>query len=664
MLWLQNIFSSSSPSTSFSSSSKTDDCDAAALDFRKIDTCEDQHQRRIHRRGRRIGVSGPTLTRARKLRHLTEYDVAASSSLRSHASDASDFAPLSLSASSYDQTATSKCSSVVAVPLPLPLPEGKSDLADGEGRLRATKEAGHGRGVEERERDGVRDRGKERDGTDGAGEGMLSNSPIASIFAGRDKKAKEYSEMRPSRIVSPDLNSESYRENFSLSGPARSVPNSPFASPILAPPRKSNAGLFPYHHMVPKGNQVWSAPEMLNVDTSGLPPPAFFDHTAFSTDSSPLHSPHNRSPRRNLRSPSRPTSPFHTRLSLDTSAPRREGSGHTEVHPLPLPPGAALPSPTAPMSQPKGKAESLPMNCQWQKGKLIGRGTFGSVYVASNRETGALCAMKEVELFPDDPKSAECIKQLEQEIKVLSKLKHPNIVQYYGSEIVDDRLYIYLEYVHPGSINKYVREHCGAITESVVRNFTRHILSGLAYLHSTKTIHRDIKGANLLVDAAGVVKLADFGTAKHLTGAAADLSMKGSPYWMAPELMQAVMQKDTNSDLAFAVDIWSLGCTIIEMLTGKPPWSEFEGAAAMFKVMKDTPAIPENFSLEGKDFLRCCFRRNPAERPTANMLLEHRFMKSLNLDVTQSLNGMKLMEKSYSPREQTEAKLQAPRRQD
>lgn len=115
------------------------------------------------------------------------------------------------------------------------------------------------------------------------------------------------------------------------------------------------------------------------------------------------------------------------------------------------------------------------------------------------------------------------------------------------------------------------------MTESVVRNFTRHILSGLAYLHSKMTLHRDIKGANLLVDASGVVKLADFGMAKHLTGQRADLSLKGSPFWMAPELMQAVMQRDSNPDLAFAVDIWSLGCTIIEMFTGKPPWSEFEG---------------------------------------------------------------------------------------
>ncbi|XP_020238251.1 mitogen-activated protein kinase kinase kinase 5 [Cajanus cajan] len=122
--------------------------------------------------------------------------------------------------------------------------------------------------------------------------------------------------------------------------------------------------------------------------------------------------------------------------------------------------------------------------------------------------------MKEVNLIPDDPSSAECIKQLEQEIKILRQLHHPNIVQYYGSETVGDHLYIYMEYVHPGSISKFMREHCGAMTESVVRNFTRHILSGLAYLHSNKPIHRDIKGANLLVNKSGIVKLADFGLAK------------------------------------------------------------------------------------------------------------------------------------------------------
>uniref|UniRef100_A0A6N2MFS7 Protein kinase domain-containing protein n=1 Tax=Salix viminalis TaxID=40686 RepID=A0A6N2MFS7_SALVM len=197
-----------------------------------------------------------------------------------------------------------------------------------------------------------------------------------------------------------------------------------------------------------------------------------------------------------------------------------------------------------------------------------------------NQQTGASCAMKEVNIIPEDPKSAECIKQLEQEIRVLRDLKHPNIVQYYGSEIVDDHFYIYLEYINPGSINRYVRDHCGHMTESIVRNFTRHILSGLAYLHSTKTVHRDIKGANLLVDASGVVKLTDFGTAKHLTGLSYELSLKGSPHWMAPEVIKAVMRKDCNPELALAVDIWSLGCAIIEMFTGKPPWGDLQGVSS------------------------------------------------------------------------------------
>nr|VDC93481.1 unnamed protein product [Brassica rapa] len=171
-----------------------------------------------------------------------------------------------------------------------------------------------------------------------------------------------------------------------------------------------------------------------------------------------------------------------------------------------------------------------------------------------------------------------------QEIKLLSNLQHPNIVHYFGSEIVSIL-----------SLHSY--------------NLTMQVLLSNSW---------DIKGANLLVDASGVVKLADFGMAKHLTGQRADLSLKGSPFWMAPELMQAVMQRDSNPDLAFAVDIWSLGCTIIEMFTGKPPWSEFEGV----------------------------------ERPTASMLLEHRFLNNSsvlstsprNSDVSQLFNGMNITE--------------------
>ncbi|KAJ0441636.1 putative mitogen-activated protein kinase kinase kinase STE-STE11 family [Helianthus annuus] len=378
-----------------------------------------------------------------------------------------------------------------------------------------------------------------------------------------------------------DINGEKVHGDIRLQVSARSAPTSSFTSPTLSPKRFSTLDIFDSalaghreFHMLPSS------------DTA--------------TKRSQPHSPPLQSPY--------PVS--------------RTENNNTNVHPLPLPP-------SRPVSrrQSLDKSDAQLIKGQWQKGKLLGSGTYGTVYEATNRETGSLCAMKEVGVIPDDPKSSECIQQLEQEIRVLQNLEHPNIVHYLGSEIVDDRFCIYLEYVHPGPINKYVREHCGAMTESVVRNFTRHILSGLAYLHSKKIVHRDIKGANLLVNASGVVKLADFGLAKHLSAYTADLSLKGSPHWMAPELLQAVMRKDINPEHAFTMDIWSLGCTVIEMLTGKPPWSEFTWVKALFNALNRSPTIPETLSSEGKDFLNLCLQRNPEKRPSAALLLEHPFVR-------------------------------------
>ncbi|KAJ9567583.1 hypothetical protein OSB04_003549 [Centaurea solstitialis] len=317
---------------------------------------------------------------------------------------------------------------------------------------------------------------------------------------------------------------------------------------------------------------------------------------------------------------------------------------NNKVHPLPLPPGGV----SRPVSwhQSLDKSQGKARKGQWEKGKLLGRGTYGSVYEATNCETGSLCALKEVDIIPDDTKSSECIRQLEQVIllnplrsKSSTKFKTSKHCTVFGfrsawlkmflaTEImssvqVEDKFCIYLEHVHPGSISKYVRERCGAVTESVVRNFTRHILSGLAYLHSEKTVHRDIKGANLLVDSSGVVKLADFGLAKHLSPYVVDLSLKGTPHWMAPEVLQAALRKDANSEHVYSVDIWSLGCTVIEMVTGKPPWSEFTAVQAMFNALNKSPPIPEALSLEGRDFLSRCLQRNPEKLSSAASLLEH-----------------------------------------
>ncbi|KAI3785508.1 hypothetical protein L1987_44627 [Smallanthus sonchifolius] len=401
------------------------------------------------------------------------------------------------------------------------------------------------------------------------------------------------------------LNGEKVDDDIRLDVPARSAPTTTFTSPTLSPKRFSTVDIFD------------SA--IAGLQEFHLSPPS-----ESSTRRSQLHSPPLQSPY----------------LSS------RADSGNNNVHPLPLPP-------SRPVSRRSSmdKSEGQSVKGQWQKGKLLGRGTYGTVYEATNRETGSLCAMKEVDIIPDDPKSSECIRQLEQEIRVLRNLEHPNIVQYLGSEVVENRFCIYLEYVHPGSINKYVREHCGAITESVVRNFTRHILSGLAYLHSKKTVHRDIKGANLLVDAYGVVKLADFGLAKHLSPHVTDLSLKGSPHWMAPEVFQAVMRNDANPEHTYTMDIWSLGCTVIEMVTGKPPWSEFNGVQAMFNVLNRSPTIPETLSSDGKDFLNRCLQRNPEKRPSAALLLEHPFVRLS--PCKQEFSGLKLNEIPYNPRDLT-----------
>ncbi|KAK4338431.1 hypothetical protein RND71_042918 [Anisodus tanguticus] len=395
-------------------------------------------------------------------------------------------------------------------------------------------------------------------------------------------------------------------------------------------------------HCSSSGSGQNSGHNSIGGDMSGQP---FWPHSRCSPECSPVPSPRMTSPGTGSRIHSGAVTPLHPRAG-GASAKSSTASlynGKQQSHRLPLPPisiphsSAFSPSySTAPAnSRSPGRTGNPPSpGPRWKKGRLVGRGTFGHVYLGFNSESGEMCAMKEVTLFSDDAKSRESAQQLGQEISLLSRLRHPNIVQYYGSETVDDKLYIYLEYISGGSIYKILQEY-GQLGELAIQSYTQQILSGLAYLHAKNTVHRDIKGANILVDPNGRVKLADFGMAKHvlfsllsynlqITGQYCPLSFKGSPYWMAPEVI-----KNSNG-CHLAVDIWSLGCTILEMATTKPPWSQYEGIAAIFKIgnSKELPAIPYHLSDEGKDFVRQCLQRNPLRRPTASQLLEHSFVKS------------------------------------
>jgi len=423
----------------------------------------------------------------------------------------------------------------------------------------------------------------------------------------------------------------------SMSSPSRSPmrvygseqsPNSAFWAAKSYP----EVAFFGSGHCSSPGSGHNSGHNSMGGDLVGQP---FWQQSRGSPECSPIPSPRMTSgPSSRVQSGA--VTPLHPRAS--GTAPGSPTSWPEErkhpCHRLPLPPlsisnslpyattcSASTTSSAVPRSP--GRADNPPSpGSRWKKGKLLGRGTFGHVYAGLNSESGKMCAMKEVTLFADDPKSKESVKQLAQEIALLSNLRHKNIVRYYGSETVDDKLYIYLEYVSGGSIHKLLQEY-GQFGEPIIRSYTRQILAGLAYLHSKSTVHRDIKGANMLVDPNGQVKLADFGMAKHITAQSCPLSFKGSPYWMAPEVI-----KNSNG-YNLAVDIWSLGCTVLEMATTKPPWSEYEGIAAMFKIgnSKELPSIPDFLSVEGKEFVRLCLQRNPANRPAAAQLLEHPFVK-------------------------------------
>ncbi|KAI9811649.1 MAG: hypothetical protein M1827_005398 [Pycnora praestabilis] len=142
------------------------------------------------------------------------------------------------------------------------------------------------------------------------------------------------------------------------------------------------------------------------------------------------------------------------------------------------------------------------------------------------------------------------------------------------------------------------------------------VLHGLLYLHEQGVIHRDIKGANILTTKEGLVKLADFGVATRTTGLH-ESSVVGTPYWMAPEVIEL-------SGATTASDIWSLGCTVIELLDGKPPYHKLQPMPALFRIVNDDhPPLPEGASPAVRDFLMQCFQKDPNLRVSARKLLKH-----------------------------------------
>ena len=250
------------------------------------------------------------------------------------------------------------------------------------------------------------------------------------------------------------------------------------------------------------------------------------------------------------------------------------------------------------------KRDSIPKRqttFRWFKGQLIGKGTFGRVYLGMNATTGEFLAVKEVEVNPkaaqgDKKKMQELVAALDQEIDTMQHLDHVNIVQYLGCERKETSISIFLEYISGGSIGSCLRKH-GKFEEPVVASLTRQTLSGLAYLHREGILHRDLKADNILLDLDGTCKISDFGISKktdNIYGNDKTNSMQGSVFWMAPEVIRS-----QGEGYSAKVDIWSLGCVVLEMFAGRRPWSKEEAVGAIYKIANgETPPIPDEIREE------------------------------------------------------------------
>eukprot|EP00906_Rhabdomonas_costata_P008739 RCo012406 len=233
--------------------------------------------------------------------------------------------------------------------------------------------------------------------------------------------------------------------------------------------------------------------------------------------------------------------------------------------------------------------------------RVLGRGAWGTVYVGLNEETRELFAIKEVRFNTESQ-----VQQAAQEIRVMKKLDHPNIVKYFGGERSETTLRIFMEYIPGGSLASLIAKF-GPLTEAMAQGYSADVVEGLIYLHSKNIAHRDIKCDNMLVQTNGVVKLADFGQSKE---AFLMRTVTGTVCFMAPEVMR-------GEAYTLLADIWSYGCAVIEMLSGRPPFSRFANQnAIMYNIDRVDPLqeIPSECTPRARDHLTRCLQRHPTER--------------------------------------------------
>ncbi|XP_070576660.1 mitogen-activated protein kinase kinase kinase kinase 3-like isoform X2 [Ptychodera flava] len=274
----------------------------------------------------------------------------------------------------------------------------------------------------------------------------------------------------------------------------------------------------------------------------------------------------------------------------------------------------------------------------------IGSGTYGDVYKARMRSTGELAAIKVIKIEPGDDFSI-----IQQEILMMRDCKHPNIVAYFGSYLRREKLWIAMEYCGGGSLQD-IYHITGPLTELQIAYMCRETLTGLDYMHTMGKMHRDIKGANILLTEEGDVKLADFGVSAQITQTMCKRkSFIGTPYWMAPEVAAVERKGGYN----FQCDVWAVGITAIELAELQPPMFDLHPMRALFLMSKSGFVPPklrdkEKWSAVFHNFVKLALTKNPKKRPTADKILQHSFFTQSPEPLTKRL-AKELLEKASNP---------------
>ena len=263
---------------------------------------------------------------------------------------------------------------------------------------------------------------------------------------------------------------------------------------------------------------------------------------------------------------------------------------------------------------------------RFELGPRIGRGSAGDVHTARDKLTDDVVAVKLVDL----EEAEDEVEDIQREISYLMQCSSPFVTKYLGCWLDpgSTRLAIAMEYMAGGSVADLISDAFGGpLPESACAVVCRDLLYALDYLHGEGKIHRDVKCANVLLTGAGEIRLADFGVAGTLPqtlGGNKRRTFTGTPFWMAPEVIQAHESDGYNSKC----DIWSLGITAMEAANGTPPYSDLHPMRVLFFIPKNPPPRLEgaSFSASFKEFCAACLQKDPDRRPRAAQLVNHRFI--------------------------------------